>query len=104
MAEITLTQENFKSEVLESTVPVLVDFWASWCGPCRMIAPTVEEIAKEYDGVIKVGKVNVDEQGELASEYDIMYIPTLIVFKNGKAVSTSNGLKRKDEIIKMLEI
>ena len=104
MAEITLTSENFRTEVLESTVPVLVDFWASWCGPCRMIAPTVEEIAKEYEGKIKVGKVNVDEQGDLASEYDIMYIPTLIVFKNGKVTNTSNGLKRKDEILKMLEI
>lgn len=104
MAEITLTQQNFKAEVLESQIPVLVDFWASWCGPCRMIAPTVEEIAKEYEGKIKVGKVNVDEQAELASEYDIMYIPTLIVFKGGKAVSTSNGLKRKDEILKMLGI
>lgn len=104
MSELTLTKENFKEEVLESPVPVLVDFWASWCGPCRMIAPTVEEIAKEYEGKIKVGKVNVDEQGDLASEYDIMYIPTLIVFKNGKVTNTSNGLKRKDEILKMLEI
>ena len=104
MAEITLTKENFKTEVLESTLPVLVDFWASWCGPCRMIAPTVEEIAKEYEGKIKVGKVNVDDEGDLASEYDIMYIPTLIVFKNGKVTNVSNGLKRKDEILKMLEI
>ena len=104
MAEITLTQENFKTEVLQSELPVLVDFWASWCGPCRMIAPTVEEIAKEYDGKVKVGKVNVDEQRELAEEYDIMYIPTLIVFKSGKAVSTSNGLKRKDEILNMLGV
>ena len=104
MAEITLTSENFRAEVLESTVPVLVDFWASWCGPCRMIAPVVEEIAKEYEGRIKVGKVNVDDEGDLASEYDIMYIPTLIVFKNGKVTNVSNGLKRKDEILKMLEI
>ncbi|MBQ7699313.1 MAG: thioredoxin [Clostridia bacterium] len=104
MAEITLTKENFKEEVLQSSVPVLVDFWASWCGPCRMIAPTVEEIAKEYDGKIKVGKVNVDDEGDLAAEYDIMYIPTLIVFKDGKVTNVSNGLKRKDEILKMLEI
>lgn len=104
MTEITLTKENFKEEVLDSKIPVLVDFWASWCGPCRMIAPVVEEIAKEYDGKIKVGKVNVDDEGDLASEYDIMYIPTLIVFKNGKVTNVSNGLKRKDEILKMLEI
>lgn len=104
MAEITLTQDNFKEEVLDSSVPVLVDFWASWCGPCRMIAPVVEEIAKEYDGKVKVGKVNVDDERELSEEYDIMYIPTLIVFKDGKVVNTSNGLKRKDEIINMLGV
>ena len=104
MAEITLTKENFKEEVLDCTLPVLVDFWASWCGPCRMIAPVVEEIAKEYEGKLKVGKVNVDDEGDLASEYDIMYIPTLIVFKGGKVTNVSNGLKRKDEILKMLEI
>ena len=104
MAEITLTKDNFKEEVLDSALPVLVDFWASWCGPCRMIAPTVEEIAKEYDGKIKVGKVNVDDEADLASEYDIMYIPTLMVFKGGKVITTSNGVKRKDEILKMLEI
>ena len=104
MAEITLTKQNFSSEVLECGMPVLVDFWASWCGPCRMLAPTVDQIAKEYEGKIKVGKVNVDEEGELAEEYGIMYIPTLMVFKNGKAVKTSNGLKRKDEIIEMLEL
>ena len=102
MAEITLTNENFKKEVLESDLPVLVDFWASWCGPCRMVAPIVEEIANEYDGKIKVGKVNVDDEGELAGEYGIMYIPTLIVFKNGEAAATSNGFKRKDEILQML--
>ena len=104
MAEITLTQDNFKEEVLDSSVPVLVDFWASWCGPCRMIAPVVVEIAKEYDGKVKVGKVNVDDERELSEEYDIMYIPTLIVFKDGKVVNTSNGLKRKDEIINMLGV
>ena len=104
MAEITLTQDNFKEEVLDSSIPVLVDFWASWCGPCRMIAPVVEEIAKEYDGKVKVGKVNVDDERELAEEYDIMYIPTLIVFKGGRVVNTSNGLKRKDEIINMLGV
>ena len=104
MAEITLTSENFKEEVLDCTLPVLVDFWASWCGPCCMIAPIVEEIAKEYEGKVKVGKVNVDDERELSEEYDIMYIPTLIVFKDGKVVNTSNGLKRKDEILGMLGV
>ena len=102
MAEIILTNDNFKKEVLESPLPVLVDFWAPWCGPCRMVSPIVAEIADEYEGKIKVGKVNVDDEGDLAQEYGIMYIPTLIVFKNGEAVSTSNGFKRKDEIIQML--
>ncbi len=82
MAEITLTSENFKAEVLESKVPVLVDFWATWCGPCQMMGPVVEELANESDGSYKVGKVNVDEQGELAQEYGIMSIPAFFVFKD----------------------
>lgn len=104
MAEIRLSKENFDSEVLQSTVPVLVDFFATWCGPCKMIAPIVEEIAKEYGGKIKVGKINVDEEPEIASAYKIMYIPTLIVFKDGKPAETSTGFKSKEEIVRMLGI
>ena len=102
--EIMLTGENFETEVLKSELPVLVDFFADWCGPCKMLSPTIKQIAEEYAGKVKVGKVNVDDERELAEEYDIMYIPTLIVFKNGAAVAVSNGLKRKDEIIKMLGV
>ena len=83
MEEIKLTRENFESEVMQSEKPVLVDFWASWCGPCRMLAPVISEIAKESDGSFKVGKVNVDEERELAADYRIFSIPTLVVFKNG---------------------
>lgn len=84
MAEIIITEENFENEVLNSDKPVLVDFWAQWCGPCRMLGPIIEEIANDYEGKVKVGKVNVDEQPNLASKYGIASIPTVIVFKNGK--------------------
>ena len=84
MAVITLTKENFASEALQSSVPVLVDFWAPWCGPCRMVSPIVDQIAEESDGSFKVGKVNVDEQPELASQFGVMSIPTLLVFRDGK--------------------
>ena len=101
MAEIILTKENFEGEVLNSDKPVLVDFWATWCGPCRMLAPIIEEIAEENDSV-KVGKVNVDEQPELAVQFGIQSIPTLILFKNGKAVDTSLGYVPKAQIEDML--
>lgn len=99
--EIILTESNFEEEVLKSDLPVLVDFWATWCGPCMMLAPTVEEIAKEYAGKIKVGKVNVDEAPEIARKYGIMSIPTLIMFKNGKISDKSIGLVPKEHILKM---
>ncbi len=99
MAEITLTTLNFEEEVLKSTKPVLVDFWATWCGPCRMIAPIVEEIANEYQN-IKVGKINVDEQEKLAIQYGIMSIPTLILFKDGKEVKRILGYREKSQLIK----
>ena len=98
MSEIILTAENFEEEVLKSEVPVLVDFWATWCGPCRMLAPTIAKIAEEQSGVIKVGKVDVDEQPELAVRYGISSIPTLMVFKNGQAVKTSIGVIPKPAI------
>ena len=102
MEEIVLTTDNFKSEVLESEVPVLVDFWATWCGPCMMLAPTIEEIAKESDGSYKVGKVNVDDQPVLAAMYKISVIPTLVVIKNGNATSKTEGLRSKEEIKALL--
>lgn len=100
--EITLTKGNFEDEVLKSEIPVLVDFWASWCGPCKMLAPTVAQIAKEYSGKIKVGKVNVDEEESLSREYGIVSIPTVILFKNGKPEKTSIGLVPKETLVSML--
>ena len=101
MAVMTITKENFKKEVLESTKPVLLDFWASWCMPCRMLSPLVDEISEENDGV-KVGKINIDEQRELASAFGIMSIPTLVVMKDGKAVNQSVGVRPKQQIAAML--
>ena len=100
--EIKLTNENFNEEVIKSDIPVLVDFWATWCGPCMMIAPIVEEIAKEFEGKIKVGKVNVDEEDELASEYEIYSIPTLILFKNGEKAGQLIGYNSKEELIRFI--
>ena len=100
--EITLTKGNFEDEVLKSEIPVLVDFWASWCGPCKMLAPTVAQIAEEYSGKIKVGKVNVDEEESLSREYGIVSIPTVILFKNGKPEKSSIGLVPKETLVSML--
>ena len=100
--EITLTKGNFEDEVLKSEIPVLVDFWASWCGPCKMLAPTVAQIAEEYSGKIKVGKVNVDEEESLSREYRNVSIPTVILFKNGKPEKTSIGLVPKETLVSML--
>ncbi|MDD6485224.1 MAG: thioredoxin [Clostridiales bacterium] len=101
--EITLTHENYDGEVLKSNVPVLVDFWAPWCGPCRMVAPVIEEIAQEYGGKIKVGKVNVDEQGALASQNAIVSIPTVILFVNGKPAEKMVGAHSFDDYADMVE-
>lgn len=103
MASIKITKNNFEKEVLHSKEPVLLDFWASWCGPCRMVSPTIEEIAKE-NGSIKVGKINVDEEGELAEKYSVMSIPTLMVLKDGKVSATAVGARPKDDILKMLQV
>lgn len=102
MAEIVLTADNFEQEVLKSELPVLVDFWASWCGPCRMLAPVVAELAEDYSGKIKVGKVNVDEEPALANAYRVSSIPTIIFFKNGQAVRQSVGYCPKEELEAML--
>ena len=102
MEEIILTQENFKGEVLESNVPVLIDFWATWCGPCMMLSPTIKEIAEESDGSYKVGKVNVDEQGVLAAMYNISVIPTIVVVKNGNEAGRTSGVQSKESIKALL--
>ena len=101
MSVITLTKENFEQEVLRSDKPVLVDFWASWCGPCRMVSPIVDEIGEERSD-IKVGKVNVDEQQMLAAQFSVMSIPTLLVFKNGQVVNQAVGARPKQQILALL--
>ena len=102
MSVLTITKENFEDQVLKSDKPVLIDFWAEWCGPCKMLSPIVDQIAGEVTQKAKVGKVNVDEQPELASKFKVMSIPTLVLIKDGKAVATSVGVKPKEEILAML--
>ena len=102
MAVLHLTKDNFKEEVLEASVPVLVDFWATWCGPCQMIGPVIEEIAGEVTDA-KICKVDVDAQQELARQYKVLSIPTLMVFKNGELVKRESGAKPKEEILEMLK-
>lgn len=104
MAEVTLTISNFDEEVLNSEVPVLVDFWADWCGPCKMLSPLITEIAGEYDGKIKVGKINVDEEQGLAMKYRVSSIPTLVLFKEGQAVERSVGAVPKSQIEAMIQL
>ena len=101
MSAININKNNFQSEVMNSDKPILLDFWAPWCGPCRMVAPIVEEIARERKD-IKVGKVNVDEQAELASRFGVMSIPTLVVMKDGKIVNQAMGARPKNAILGML--
>lgn len=100
--EKTITTENFEAEVLKADVPVLVDFWASWCGPCRMLGPVVEQLANEANGRYAVGKVNVDDQPALAQRFNVMSIPTVIVFKDGQAVQQSVGVVPKEKLQQML--
>jgi thioredoxin 1 len=101
--EVEVNDTNFKKEVLESELPCLVDFWAQWCGPCRMVAPVVEEIAKEYDGKLKVCKLNVDGAPKTSSEHGIMSIPTLAIFKNGKVVEKTIGALSKKDLEKFIQ-
>ncbi len=100
---VKIEEANFDEIVLKSKTPVLVDFWAPWCGPCRMVAPVVEELAEEYAGRLSFGKVNVDENPKVASKYGIMSIPTLILFKGGKPLSNMVGFRPKDELKKSLD-
>lgn len=101
MSVLTITKDNFESEVLNAKEPVLLDFWADWCGPCRMVSPIIDEIAQEMTSA-KVGKINVDEQRELAAKFQVMSIPTLVVMKNGKVVSQTMGARPKAAILQML--
>lgn len=103
MSELILTDQTFEQEVLQSRMPVLVDFWAPWCAPCRIVSPIVEELAKEYEGKLKVGKLNVDDNQETAGKYGIMSIPSLLIFKNGQPLKTMIGAQGKDSLKKGIE-
>ena len=100
---VEVTDQNFDQDVLKSDKPVLVDFWATWCGPCKMMAPTVDAVATEYAGKLKVGKVDVDESGGTAMRYNIQGIPTLLLFKGGRVVEMRVGAVGKAEVVKMLQ-
>lgn len=104
MAEITVTSLNFEQEVLQSDVPVLLDFWAAWCPPCRALSPIVDEVAEELEGKVKVGKINVDEEPALGAQFRVSSIPTLIVFKNGRMTNQSVGLIGKPQILDLLDL
>lgn len=96
MSDITFTDSNFRAEVLESKEPVVVDFWAPWCGPCKIVGPVIDELAKEYAGKVKIGKINVDENSQTAGQYGVMSIPSIIFFKNGKPLKTMVGAQSKE--------
>lgn len=100
---VNITDASFQSEVLESSIPVLVDFWATWCGPCRMVAPIVDELAEEYDGRVKVGKVDVDSEQKIAQDFGIRSIPTLLIFKDGKQADQVVGAVPKKHLVEKLE-
>ena len=100
---LTLNQDNFKAEVLDYQGVAMVDFWAPWCGPCRMVAPIIDQLAEEYEGKVKIGKVNTDENLALSTQYQIMTIPTMLVFKDGKVVDTINGALPKQRIAAVLD-
>ncbi len=103
MAELKITRENFENEVMKSNIPVLIDFWAPWCGPCQMMGPIIEQLAEEYEGKAKVGKINVDEEGELSQAFGVMSIPTIVLVKDGKVVRQAVGARPKAEVEAMLQ-
>ena len=102
MAEVTVTKDNFKAEVLESDIPVLVDFWASWCGPCKMLAPILEEVGREKEGSLKIAKINVDDEPELANQFGINSIPSVVLFKNGQVANRAVGLMPKAKVLEFI--
>jgi len=103
MADIKLTDQNFNEEVLKSEIPVVVDFWAEWCMPCRMVGPIIEELAKEYEGKVKVGKMNVDENSQVPGNFGIMSIPSILIFKNGQPIKTIVGAQPKENFKKEID-
>jgi thioredoxin 1 len=100
---VVLTKDNFEQEVLKSEQPILVDFWAPWCGPCRAVAPIMDELAGEFDGKVKIGKINVDDEGELSMKYRVMSIPTIMLFKDGQIAEKVIGARSKDEFSKLIQ-
>ena len=104
MSEVIINKSNFENEVINADKPVLLDFWASWCGPCKILSPVLSEIADEYADVLKVAKVNVDDEPELAMKFKVSSIPMLVFFKDGRIVSTSVGYRPKDEILNELKL
>nr|WP_314463675.1 thioredoxin [uncultured Clostridium sp.] len=103
MSVLKITKDNFEKEVMQSDKPILLDFWASWCGPCKMVAPVVEQVADETAEVARVGKINVDEEQELAQAFKVMSIPTLVVMKDGKVVKSTVGVQSKQTLLSMLQ-
>jgi len=103
MADQNFTDQNFKQQVLENKLPVVVDFWAPWCGPCRMVSPIIEELAKDYAGKVVVGKMNVDDNPQVAGQYNVMSIPTVMLFKNGQPVKSTVGAQGKENYKKMID-
>ena len=103
MAEIVITADNFEKEVMQASEPVLLDFWATWCGPCRMLAPVIEEIAEDYEGKLKVGKIDVDEEASLAAQFRISSIPTVVIVKNGTVAESSVGYRTRDQLETMID-
>ena len=102
MAELVITKDNFENEVLKADKPAVIDFWAPWCGPCRMMGPVIEKFAEEFDGKYVVGKVNVDEEDELSSRFNIMSIPTIKVFKNGREVASALGVQTREKLLELI--
>ncbi len=100
---LILTKDNFEEEAIKSDIPVVVDFWASWCGPCRMVAPVMDQLAEEFDGTVKICKVNVDEEASLATKFRVMSIPTIILMKNGESVERVVGARSKDEFTGLIK-